>query len=311
METQTLTLKERIEGAHKKWLESKLFSDRWANVRASGIGDECARRMYYKMTETTVSTDIDLQAIFAEGSEQEPGIKRYLSELGFEIETPSVISRWSGISCKPDGILEGRLVEIKTCSDNAFDKLNESKDFLESRWHRKWYAQLQIGMLMFDKEQGLFILKKKTAKQIKIIEVALDLNYAEGLLKKAETVNEAVKKNEPPDYLKNNPVECKRCEFFGKICNPPLDFGDTAVIDDEELERKLAIREELAGAKAEYEKLDKEVKERFREIPAAICGDYAITGKEGVRKYAEQKAREVKTWQVKIERIGISAEKAE
>ena len=126
------------------------------------------------------------------------------------------------------------------------------------------------------------------------------------MLKKAEVVNEAVKKGEPPDYLLNNPVECKSCPFFGKTCNPPLDFGEMTVINDEELEKKLAIREELTGAKTEYDKLDKEVKERLREIPQAICGDYSITGKEGARKYAEQKAREVKTWTVKIERIGVA-----
>lgn len=311
MESQTQTLKEKIEGAATEYLKSKLYSDRWTNVRASGIGDDCVRRLFYRLTETVISDDLERQAYFCEGNDQEPGVKRYLSELGFEVLTPELTARWQGISCKPDGIIDGRLIEIKTVSENAWDSLNEPKDFLESRYHKNWYAQIQMGMLLFDREHGLFILKRKAAKQIKVIEIDLDYTYAEGLLKKAEAVNEAVKKNEPPDYLQNNPVECKRCPFFGKTCNPPLDFGRTAVIDDDELERKLNIREELSGAKAEYDKLDKEVKERLREIPAAICGDYAITGKEGVRKYAEQKAREVKTWQTKIERISIPAEKAE
>ena len=305
MESQTLTLKERIEGAATEYLKSKLYSDRWANVRASGIGDICVRRLFYRMTETVVSDDLERQAYFCEGNDQEPGVKRYLSELGFEVLTPQLTGRWQGISCKPDGIIDGRLLEIKTVSDYAWDGLNEPKDFLESRYHRNWYAQLQIGMLLFDKEGGLFVLKRKAAKQIKVIEVALDYAYAEGLLKKAEIVNEAVKQGEPPDYLLNNPVECKSCPFFGKTCNPPLDFGEMTVIDDEELEKKLAIREELIGAVSEYNKIDKEVKARLREIPQAICGDYAITGKESVRKYAEQKAREITTWTVKIERIGV------
>ena len=305
MESQTLTLKEKIEGAAAEYLKSKLYSDRWANVRASGIGDICVRRLYYRLTETVVSDDLERQAYFCEGNDQEPGVKRYLSELGFEVLTPQLTARWQGISCKPDGIIDGRLLEIKTVSDYAWDGLNESKDFLESRYHRNWYAQLQIGMLLFDKEQGLFVLKRKAAKQIKVIEISLDYVYAEGLLKKAEVVNEAVKQCDPPDYLLNNPVECKSCPFFGKTCNPPLDFGEMTIIDDEELKKKLAIREELSGAVSEYNKIDKEVKERLREIPQAICGDYVITGKEGVRKYAEQKAREVKTWTVKIERIGV------
>ena len=127
METQTQTLKERIEGAHTKWLKSKLYSDRWANVRASGIGDICVRRLFYRLTETVLSDDLERQAYFAEGNDQEPGVKRYLSELGFEILTPELTQRWAGISCKPDGVLEGRLVEIKTVSENAWTNLNEPK----------------------------------------------------------------------------------------------------------------------------------------------------------------------------------------
>ena len=152
----------------------------------------------------------------------------------------------------------------------------------------------------------MFILKRKAAKQIKIIEVDLDYAYAEGLLKKAELVNAAVKENKPPDYLQNNQVECKACPFFGKICNPPIDFGATAFIDDEELARQLAIREELIGAKAEYDRIDKIAKERLREIPSAICGDFAITGKPGITKYKAQEAREVPTWKIKIERLGAT-----
>src|SRR3990167_349682 len=305
MESQTLTLKEKIEGAATEYLKGKLYSDRWANVRASGIGDICVRRLFYRMTETVVSDDLERQAYFCEGRDQEPGVKRYLSELGFEVLTPQLTARWQGISCKPDGIIEGRLLEIKTVSDNALDNLNEPKDFLASRYHKKWYDQLQTGMLLFDKEGGIFVLKRKAAKQIKVIEVALDYAYAEGLLKKAEVVNEAVKKGEPPDYLLNNPVECKNCQFFGKTCNPPLDFGEMTVIDDEELAKKLTIREELLGAFSEYNKIDKEVKARLREIPQAICGDYVIAGKEGTIKRAAQEATEIKTWTVKIERIGV------
>ena len=179
MESQTLTLKERIEGAAKEYLKSQLYSDRWANIRASGIGDVCVRRLFYRMTETVVSDDLERQAYFCEGKDQEPGVKRYLSELGFEVLTPQLTTRWQGISCKPDGIIDDRLLEIKTVSDNAWDNLFEPQDFLESRYHRGWYAQLQIGMLLFDKERGLFVLKRKAAKQIRVIEVAFDYVYAE------------------------------------------------------------------------------------------------------------------------------------
>jgi hypothetical protein len=173
-------------------------------------------------------------------------------------------------------------------------------------YYRKWYGQMQIYLLMFNYDKGLFILKRKQAKQLRVIEVELNYEYAEGLLKKAEIVNAALKKNKPeggggstpvimepgnpPDFL-GIPRECKKCPFFTKVCNPPLDFGDTVMnLDDEELEEKLERREELDPARKEFAKLDKEVKgiaENFPNMRDAFCGDFHIEVKEISKKKYE------------------------
>jgi CRISPR/Cas system-associated exonuclease Cas4 (RecB family) len=252
----------------------------------------------------------DLAAVFEEGKDQEVVTRRYLSELGFEIKKAGFTETMDnlGISGQVDGTLEVNgnryIVEIKTVSEYAWDSLNEPKDFNES-YYKKWYGQMQIYLLLFNYEKGLFILKRKQAKQVKIIEVALDYDYAENLLKKAETVNEALKITTAPPFLHGNPVECRRCPFFSKVCNPPMDFGETQIIEDEVLAGKLARRDELVSLVSEYNKLDKEAKERFREIPAAICGDFSITGKAGIIKRAAQEAKEIPTWTTKIEKIDV------
>jgi len=211
-----------------------------------------------------------------------------------------------GISGQVDGTLEvngGRyIVEIKTVSEYAWDSINSKEDMTEG-YYRKWYGQMQVYLLLFNYEKGLFILKRKQAKQLKIIEVDLDYSYAEGLLKKAEIVNAAIKAEQPPEFLASNPVECKRCPFFAKVCNPPMDFGTMQVIEDDSLAQKLARREEIKSLASEYEKIDKEVKARLKDIPAAICADFSITGRAGVRKYPAREAKELPTWTVKIERI--------
>jgi hypothetical protein len=312
METtlQQQPIKERIEEAQQKWLQDKIFRSRWKSLRASGIGDICNRRLFYYMTcgEMAEEFDTDLIAIFEEGKEQEPAVRRYLSELGFEIKKAGFTETMEshGISGQVDGTLEANgnryIVEIKTVSEYAWDSLNKPEDFNEG-YYAKWYAQIQVYLLLFNYDKGLFILKRKQAKQLKIIEVALDYDYAEGLLKKAEIVNKAIKENTAPEFLQSNPVECRRCPFFAKTCNPPMDFGKTQVIEDTELAKKLSRRDELVPLVSEYNKLDEEAKERFREIPAAICGNYSIIGKAGVMKKVACEAKEIPTWTVKIEKI--------
>ena len=311
METQNNTIKEKIEFAQQKYLQEKIFRSRWKSIRASGIGDICDRRIYYYITCGELADEIntDLAAIFEEGKDQEPTVRRLLSELGFEVKKASFTANWDkyNISGGIDGIISDNgtsyIAEIKTVSEYAWRSVITPEDFNEGYYNKKWYAQMQIYLLLFNHEKGIFILKRKQAKQLRIIEVQLDYAYAEGLLQKAERVNKAIEVGIEPGYLPNNPVECKRCAFFGKVCNPPLDFGDMAVIEDPELERKLERRAEIENVHKEYEVLDKELKERFREIPAAICGNYSITGKAGIMKQAAREANEIPTWKIKIEKI--------
>lgn len=312
---QSKSIIEAINEAQQNYMKERIFRSRWKSIRASGLDDVCNRRIFYYMTcgELADEMTTDLVSIFEEGKDQEPGVRRFLSELGFEVKKSGFNENWNefNISGSIDGVLEYGLdkyiVEIKTVSDFAWESLYTAEDFKEG-FYRKWYGQMQIYLLLFQYERGLFILKRKSAKQIRIIEIELNYEYAEGLLKKAEVVNKALKESTPPDFIKN-PIECRKCPFFGKVCNPIMDFGDAIVnIEDPVIAEKLKRREELAAARAEYEKLDKELKDRFKEIPDVLCGDYHITGKESVMKLKAQEEREIKTWRTKIERINATQE---
>lgn len=308
--TQAPNIASAIEAAQQKYLQEKIHRGRWRSIRASGIDDPCNRRLYYYLTCGELADDVttDLAAIFEEGKDQEPGVRRYLSELGFEIKNAGVTESYSAhnISASIDGILEWNgekyIAEIKTVSDYAWDSVYAIQD-MQDGYYRKWYGQMQVYLLVFGYEKGLFFLKKKTAKQIRVIQVPLDYEYAEGLLKKAEAVNAAIKTASPPPHIQN-PVECRKCPFFAKVCNPPMEFGDGIVnIEDAELAAKLTEREVLAAARAKYEKVDKDIKTRFREIPNAICGDFHISGKERIVKYEAREASESKQWITKIESL--------
>lgn len=313
METLNKPLPQAINEAQIKYMQERVHRGRWSSIRASGIDDVCNRRLFYYLTEGEMAKEFntDLVAIFEEGKDQEPGVRRFLSELGFEVIKSQSTEKWPehNISGSVDGIIayDGKnyLAEIKTVSEYAWDALNNPEDFKEG-FYRKWFGQFQIYLLLFGLEQGVFILKRKQAKQIKVIEIGLDYSYAEGLIKKAEAVNLAIKTTTPPEHIQN-PVECRKCAFFGTVCNPPMDFGDAILnVDDPELQTKLQRRAQLAPAKSEYEAVDKEIKERFKEIPDAICGDFHITGKESIRTMKATEARELKVWTTKIESLSTS-----
>lgn len=305
-------IKDEIEKSQEKYLQSKIYRSRWSHIRASGIDDCCTRRLYYYLTAGELANDIttDLVAVFEEGKNQEPQVRRYLSELGFEVikSQLSINDDRYNISGMVDGIINydgvSYITEIKTVSETAWEKLKTKDDFLDSKFYRKWYGQIQLYMYLFEYEKGIFILKRKQANMIRVVETDFDYEYAEKLLQKAETVNTALKDNTPPEFLKNNPIECKGCPFFGVVCNPPIEFGDVIVnIEDIELAKKLDRREALSALREEYEGLDKEVKDRLRGIPFAICGNFSISGKEGILKKKACEASEIKTWKTVIERI--------
>lgn len=322
METQAPTqpqvkpaIEVEIDQAQQKYMQEKIHRGRWRTIHASGIDDQCNRRLFYYLTcgELADAINPDLAAIFEEGNEQEIIAKRYLSELGFEIIKAQMTEHWDkfNIAVRCDGFLEKNaeryLVDIKSVSEYAWDSIYSEAD-LSAGYYRKWRGQMQISMLLFNIDKSLLILKRKQAKQLRAIPIYLDYTYAESLLKKADIVNLGVRTGTPPAHI-NNPVECKKCPFFGKVCNPSMDYGEAILnLDDPELAIMLEKRDELALARSEYERLDKDIKERFKEIPDAICGDFHITGKGSEVNIKAKDAYVQKKWTTKIERISCQQE---
>lgn len=308
-----MNIAEAINAEQQKWISSRKVSARWPANRASGIGEKCARRIYYHRTcgELVPPVDDSLQAIFEEGNDQEPGVRRYLSELGFEVIQAQSVADWPKYQIRGhvDGVIEWEgqryLAEIKTISEIGWNKLQSLENVInDAGYYAKWYAQIQTYLLLFELETGLLILKRKNAKQLRVIEVPLDMGFAEGLIQRVEEVNDCVAKETPPDFIED-PTLCRKCPFYqGGICSPPLDMGEMILnIENPDLAEKLEQREKLAGPAEEYGEIDQEVKKSLKEIPNAICGDYRIIGKERVVNYKACEAKVVKQWVTKIERI--------
>lgn len=239
--------------------------------RASELGHECLRYLVLNRTRWADRKphEIGLQLIFDEGNYQEDIVIKDLLEAGVKVTEQQKAFEWQKfqITGHLDLMVECNgykgPVEIKSMNPHIFDSINSLEDFNKYFWTARYIAQMLIYLLMNDSENGYFLLKNKSTGELKQIEIKLDYEFAESLLKKAETINAHVEAGTLPDFIKD-PEACKRCAFFGHVCNPPLEFDAPVIADDPDLVESLDRRAELAPMKKEYDALDKKVKSRFK-----------------------------------------------
>lgn len=256
--------------------------------RASEIGHPCLRYLVFKRTRWQEATlhDVALQFVFDEGNLQERAVIRDLEDAGWQIIEQQRDYFWQEfqLSAHLDGkvLLESETppLEVKSMSPFVWAKIHTVADLLESRMThlRKYPAQLNIYNLLSNQHRGFLILKDKSSGRLKEIEVPLDYEYAEGLLKKCEAINRHVAEGTVPAPIPWSESTCGRCAF-SHICLPEAKREALDLTDDPELEAKLKRRAELAPLSNEYEALDKEVKELVKERPKVLCGDFLIQGK--------------------------------
>lgn len=274
--------------------------------RASEMGHPCERYLVYLRTrgEDRVLHDVNLQFIFDDGNLHEEGVLKDLKEAGFKIIEQQRAFEWKKYQIT--GMIDAKVldgdkaipIEIKSFNPHIWEKVNSVQDMQRSKFVflRKYPAQLTLYLIMDEKEEGLFILKNKVNGRLKQIPIFLDYEYAEGLIQKAERINLHVQAGTLPERI---PWEDGACEYcpFGHICLPSHEEKGT-LLNDPELELKLDRRGELKPLVDEFNELDKEIKEKLKEIPEVVIGNWIIKGKWIDKKeYTVQASR---YWQMQI-----------
>jgi hypothetical protein len=170
-------------------------------------------------------------------------------------------------------------------SPHIWDRVQTLEDLEHARqpWLRKYVAQLQVYLLLAGEERGLFVLLNKSSGALRVLEMPLDYAYAEGLLRKAERVRDAVRSGVAPERVIAD--HCERCPF-AHVCLPDRKAGEgVGVIDSAELVALLDRRAALAEAAAEFKEADEAVKDM---LPAKagelVAGDWIIKTSERVRQ---------------------------
>ena len=273
--------------------QAKIVNYPCNNVRASEIGHPCERYIVLSITnwEDKKPYDHSLQNIFDLGNTLEAEVIRRLKEAGLEILTARKNFRISTplITGREDIMLQdpasGELYpcEIKGLAPVTFDKINSAADMLNHKAYyiQKYPGQLQIYMFHRNKEKGFFILFNKINGHIKVIDVALDYDYTEQLLQKAERVYDHISAGTLPDCI-DDEITCSDCPLH-HVCGAKINRGN-AVIDTGELEELLARREELAPLVLEYGDIRKQIKFVMKDYDTAITASYLVQKKTVVKR---------------------------
>lgn len=287
-------------------------------TRASSLGHECERFLVYEQTQYEMRAlhTPELQCIFDLGAELETYVLRKIEEMGVGIyqrqrdyfDRRYNLSGHMDVKLQVPGIEKPVLAEVKGLNPFTAGTIRSAEDIRDHKqaWVRKYYAQLQVYMLLDNTDMGVFILMDKTSGQLNFIDCQLDYSFAEELLRRAERVRDHVKAGTLPE--RHVTGDCQRCPFL-HVCKPNVSYGDGVEFwDSAEMEAMLARRAELEVAAKEFAQLDKAIKEQAPKKPELLCGDFVLQGKEVERKGYEVKPS--KFWQWSIRRIVKEARNA-
>ncbi len=238
--------------------------------------------------------------LFRQGISMEQETVRLLEDMGIETRRAQWTLEWPEYQIAGhidrEIMLPGEsswlIAELKAMNANTFAGIHEVADlFRASFWvHRKYPGQLLLYMLLHNTERALLILRDKGSSDLKPLWLYLDehLEYAEGLIQRAERVNRALAEGTPELTKLCDPGVCEGCDFY-HVCAPDLSFAAPLLFVEEDFIADLRRRDELKPAAEEYAKLDKKVKGmlarvEWGETSTGYAGEFTIrraTNKNG------------------------------
>lgn len=280
---------------------------------ASQLAHPCTRYLVLKRDKWGEETlpPLSLQYVFEEGNTHEDAVEDLFKKAGFKIEKSEMYLEWRvyNITGHIDGTVQvdGREypIEIKSVSTHYFDAIKTFDDIKNHRYWfvKKWAGQLTLYLTMMNKDAGIMVLKNKNNGQIKVLDVALDYDLAESLVKKAEGINAHVAAGTLPDPIEWDDNLCGRCGFHPHLCMPDIVREGAEIMDDPDLEAELERREELKPLVSEYNQIEDILKKKLFKR-TGFCGSFEIGGKMVPVKGYSKVVPDSEYWKRNIKRLG-------
>lgn len=259
----------------------------------------CERRMVYEATVPDQQPPFDAFTLarFRRGNDRERDVLADLSRIGRDADPEfKVVGQQDSfkvrdrrgrqiISGKVDAFLEiGKWrapIEVKSWSPNIVDRLDTFDDVFENPWTRSGGYQLLSYLFGHGHAAGFMLLDRSGLPKLLPIVLEEHLDKMEAFLSRAERVVDHALAGTLPPFLQDDAAECKRCPFYGGVCQPDLTAKDVNVITDAELEQQLHRWHAIRDTGREYNDLDKRIKERLRGVLNGVAGPFSILGRWG------------------------------
>ena len=301
-------IKDKIYGYLRTCDDAKVYPQH--TNRASELGHPCLRYLTYLRVAYKHKSppEPELMLIFRDGRAHEKATLRLLEDSGLEVIEQQKPFDWPEYQIT--GHIDGKLlwvppgepqaqllpIEIKSSHPYFYNGLKTAADLKTvSMFSEKWYAQIQLYCLMDNSEVALLIMKNKATGRLRFMEIPLDYEYAEGLIQKAETVNEYVDEvksfmartgqtlvSDPdvgvilPDRIEPDEKVCGYCPFI-HICMGERKWEPKLlVMEDESLVKLLARRAELDDARTEFKHADEKAKQVLKNRADITKGERII-----------------------------------
>ena len=260
--------------------------------------EECERKMVLYMTNGDKLPPFEPQVLakFHRGNDRERNLKIDLSRVGqlcdpkFEVigqqERFELKNRRGRIimtgkfDCRLQfGQFQKPPLEIKDWNENLTARISTFEDCFRSPWTKKGAFQILMYLLGSGEPFGFLLLGKSGLPTLIPVTLEDHLEIAEEFLAKAERAFDHKENGTFPDYISDYD-ECRRCQFYGVACTPPISSGEGAVIyTDPEEEARLTRMLELKPLSDEYDEIKEWAKSRYRGVEAGVAGSVLIGGR--------------------------------
>lgn len=258
----------------------------------------CERRMVYELIapDQQPPTDAALIARFRRGDDRERDLLADLARIGrdavpafdvrgqqerFELRDHKgriAITGKVDARLRVHGTRYAAPLEVKAWAPHIVDRIESFADLFDQPWTRGGAYQLLSYLYGAAEPFGFLLLDRSGLPLVLPVELDAHLDRMEDFLQRAERVIDHAAAGTLPDFI-TDAGECKRCPFFGTVCQPPLLATGTRVLIDPELEATLERWHTLQPAGREWNELDDQIKRRLRGTESAVLGHFSITGR--------------------------------
>lgn len=195
-------------------------SDKRTYMGASGLGEECDRKLWYSFHHPKPLSNPRVQRIMDVGHKLEGLVIDWLKGAGLNVYTETENGEQYSFSDEMiaghiDGVISGlvesdrpHLLEIKTANDKRFSEFEKNG---VKATESKYFTQVQVYMKYFELDRCFFIVVNKNDCALYVERIEFDPIEAEWAINRGKEIANAAEAKRK--YKDKNFFKCKFCDY--------------------------------------------------------------------------------------------------